>query len=161
VENEEDIAAFNNWVEGGADAVPAAVAAEPEQAAAATPSTGASAAPVQRASGERIFVSPLAKIMANEAGIGLDGIQGTGPNNRIIKADVEEAIAAAKSAPAKKVAEVEKPAAAEKVVAKAPEPSALYDDLTNSNIRKVVAERLTYSKQNIPHYYVTYSVNVD
>lgn len=37
----------------------------------------------------------------------------------------------------------------------------MYDDLDVSQIRKVIAERLSYSKQNIPHYYVTISVNVD
>ena len=40
-------------------------------------------------------------------------------------------------------------------------PSAAFVDLTNSNIRKVIAERLTFSKQNIPHYYVTVQVSVD
>lgn len=42
-----------------------------------------------------------------------------------------------------------------------PSASAAYEDFENSQIRKVIAERLTYSKQNIPHYYVTVSVQVD
>ena len=42
-----------------------------------------------------------------------------------------------------------------------PDVSAAYEDFENSQIRKVIAERLTYSKQNIPHYYVTIQVQVD
>lgn len=98
--------------------------------------------------------------MANDKGVALDQISGTGPNNRIIAADVAEAqvqqpaaqtIAKAPAAP--------KAAAAPK--ADLPSTAAAYEDFENSQIRKVIAERLTYSKQNIPHYYVSISVNVD
>ena len=100
-------------------------------------------------------MSPLAKRMAEEKGLALDSITGTGPNNRIIAADVEEAksqpkAAAAAAAPAKAAAKAELPST-----------SAAYEDFENSQIRKVIAERLTYSKQNIPHYYVTVQVQVD
>ena len=95
--------------------------------------------------------------MAAEKGISLDQITGTGPNSRIIAADVEEyqpkAAAAAAAAPAKAA-----PATAK---AELPSTSAAYEDFENSQIRKVIAERLTYSKQNIPHYYVTVQVQVD
>ena len=90
--------------------------------------------------------------MAAEKGISLDQITGTGPNSRIIAADVQEyqPKAAAAAAPAKAA-----PATAK---AELPSTSAAYEDFENSQIRKVIAERLTYSKQNIPHYYVTVQV---
>lgn len=104
-------------------------------------------------------MSPLAKRMAEEKGISLDQIKGTGPNSRIIAADVQEFQVQPKAAPAaapKKAA----PAAA-KADRPTPSVSAAYEDFENSQIRKVIAERLTYSKQNIPHYYVTIQVQVD
>jgi len=90
--------------------------------------------------------------MAEEKGLALDSITGTGPNNRIIAADVEEAKSQPKAAaaPAKAAAKAELPST-----------SAAYEDFENSQIRKVIAERLTYSKQNIPHYSMTVQVQVD
>ena len=84
-------------------------------------------------------MSPLAKKLAADKGIALDQIVGTGPNSRIIAADVEEyqpkAVAAAPSKAAPKAAKAELPST-----------SAAYEDFENSQIRKVIAERLTYSK---------------
>ena len=91
--------------------------------------------------------------MAEEKGLSLDQIQGTGPNNRIIAADVEEA----KSQP-KAAAPASAKAPAKAAAAELPSTAAAYEDFENSQIRKVIAERLTYSKQNIPHYYVTVQV---
>jgi len=95
--------------------------------------------------------------MATEKGIAIDQVSGTGPNNRIIAADVEEH----KAKPAQVAAA--SPAAAPKkaAAAMADLSSAAYEDFENSQIRKVIAERLTYSKQNIPHYYVTVQVQMD
>ena len=94
VDSKEDVAAFANYSADAASAPASAPAAEPE--ASSTPA--ASAAPAQQASqpaaassGDRQFVSPLAKRMAEEKGLSLDGVQGSGPNNRIIAADVAEA----------------------------------------------------------------------
>ena len=96
VDDKEDIAAFADFVpeeEGAAPAAPKA--AEAPAAAAPTPSAAptSSAAPA-RPSGERLFVSPLAQNLANSKGVDLSTLVGTGPNGRIIKADVEDAIAA-------------------------------------------------------------------
>ena len=146
VEEEDDIPAFADFVSDGA-AAPSTPAAEstPEPAAAATPapskpaptSKGSPAKP----SGGRVFASPLAQNLANEQGVSLAGLQGTGPSGRIIKADVLEAASSgATKAPTPVFDSV---------------PAAGFIDLENSNIRKVIADRLTYSKQNIPHYYVT------
>jgi len=90
----------------------------------------------------RVVASPFARKVADEQGVSLSGIQGTGPNNRIIAADVMEYAGAAKEA---------RPA----VVTQA------YTDIPNSNIRKVTARRLTESKQTIPHYYLTIDCHVD
>lgn len=89
--------------------------------------------------------------MANAQGIDITKIAGTGPGGRIIKADIEEAIASggARAGPAL--------GSAPQLVSAPGE----YIDLPNSQIRKVIADRLTYSKQSIPHYYVTVQVQVD
>lgn len=144
VEEEEDIAAFADFV-GEAPSAPAAKAATPEPVAAATP-VASTPAPVSKGSpakpsGGRVFASPLAQNLANEQGVSLAGVQGTGPNGRIIKADVLEA---ASAGPVKAATPVFDSV-----------PAAGFIDLENSNIRKVIADRLTFSKQNIPHYYVT------
>lgn len=99
VEDKEDIAAFADYKADDAGAAPAAPkAAEAPAAAAPTPSaaptpTPSAAAPA-RPSGERVFVSPLAQNMANAHGVDLSTLQGTGPKGRIIKADIEDALAA-------------------------------------------------------------------
>ena len=140
VENKEDIAAFENWTPGASSASTEAVAEAPQETAASTPQTSTPAA--TRASGERIFVSPLAKSLAKESGIALDGIVGSGPAGRILKEDV----LAAKSAPAK-VAPAATPSTPAKKMEEPPAvSSALYTDFENSNIRKVIADRLTHSK---------------
>lgn len=88
----------------------------------------------------RVAASPLAKKVAEEKGVDLSQIKGSGPDNRVIKQDVEQA---------SKKANV--PAV----------DAGLYEDIPLTNIRKVIADRLSLSKQTIPHYYVTVSVNVD
>ena len=77
------------------------------------------------------------------------GIEGSGPNGRILKADVE---GHQKSSSSK--AAIGSPAS---LGIKRSDTSSLdlYEDTDLTNIRKVIAERLTFSKQNIPHYYVT------
>ena len=102
-------------------------------------------------------MSPLANKLAAEGSLSLEGVQGTGPNARIIAADVKEALSQPRATPVAPVKAKAAPVAA-KVEAPA---SVLSTDLENSQIRKVIAERLTYSKQNIPHYYVTVQVSVD
>lgn len=87
----------------------------------------------------------------------LSGVSGSGPNNRIILTDVEAALHAAKQAPATQQA-VPTTKKASIII---PEFSGQFQDMQLTNIRKIIAERLSYSKQNIPHYYVTVAVNVD
>jgi pyruvate dehydrogenase E2 component (dihydrolipoamide acetyltransferase) len=111
------------------------------------------------ATGERVFASPLARRMAAQAGIDLSTLKGSGPHGRIVKADVEAAIAGAapKAAPA--------PAAA---AAPAPKPAAPTAPITaphilvpHSTMRKVIARRLSESKATIPHFYASVDVELD
>jgi pyruvate dehydrogenase E2 component (dihydrolipoamide acetyltransferase) len=156
VDSKDDVGKFKDYSGAASSAVapaaPKKEAAAPAQPAPATPAktAPAQAAPAKSDSG-RVFVSPLAKKLADEAGLDLSGLQGSGPNSRIIKSDVEAAIIAAKQAPAAK----------KSIITESPAFSGDFTDLANSNIRKVIADRLSYSKQNIPHYYVTVSVHVD
>jgi pyruvate dehydrogenase E2 component (dihydrolipoamide acetyltransferase) len=164
-------------VEGeDASAAPVVAAATPEpkaeapaapvaEAAPATPSAPAPApAPVEAAAGDRILISPLAKRLAEEKGLDLSTIKGTGPNGRIVKADVEGATpGAAKAAHA---ASAVAPAPAAAPAAPAPAATPFTTDIPHeavklSNIRKVIARRLTESKQTIPHIYLTVDVRLD
>jgi pyruvate dehydrogenase E2 component (dihydrolipoamide acetyltransferase) len=110
-------------------------------------------------SGERVFVSPLARRMAAEAGLDLAAIPGTGPGGRIVKADVVKAQAspppAATQAPAGP-ASADTPATSE--------PAATGDDyevLPMSTMRKVIAERMVHSKSTVPHFYLTVDCEID
>ena len=140
-----------------------APAAAPAAAAPAAPSAGGNGAtpPVPaREPGARIFASPLARRMAKQAGLALEAIAGTGPNGRIVKVDVEAAIAAAAAAPA---VAVSAPAAAAPVAAPpAPAaPAAAYQDAPASTMRKVIAQRLQEAKREVPHFYLTVDCEVD
>jgi pyruvate dehydrogenase E2 component (dihydrolipoamide acetyltransferase) len=121
------------------------------------------------ADGERVFASPLARRMAQQAGLDLSRMQGSGPNGRIVKTDVEAAMARgpqpAQQAPA---AQAPQPAAAPPPAAATPAPkpavappSAPHKAVPNSSIRKVIARRLSESKQSIPHFYVTMDFEID
>ncbi|SFT93636.1 pyruvate dehydrogenase complex dihydrolipoamide acetyltransferase [Mesorhizobium sp. YR577] len=146
---------------------PKAAAAEPQKAAA--PATNGAAAPAAKseASGDRAFASPLARRIAKDAGVDVAGIAGTGPHGRVVKADVEAAIAGggAKAAP-----EAKAPAPA----GAAPAPKAMSDDavlklfaegtyelVPHDNMRKVIARRLVEAKTTIPHFYLTLDCELD
>ncbi len=134
---------------------PAAPAAAP--AAPPSPSPAASA----QAAGARIFASPLAKRMAAEAGLDLGSIKGSGPRGRIIKADVEAAKQAPPAAKPAAAPQAAKPAPAATPAA-APQPfETPYVEVANSTMRKVIARRLSDSKRDIPHYYLTIECNID
>ena len=148
VDSLDDIPAFKDYKAPSATPVtPAPVAAPtPVAAAPATTAPVQSQAATSKPSGSRIFVSPIAQIVANSNGINLASVAGTGPNGRIIKADIEDAISSGSS----KQTSVHSDSASLMQA-----PSSGFVDFPNSQIRKVIAERLTFSKQNIPHYYVT------
>jgi pyruvate dehydrogenase E2 component (dihydrolipoamide acetyltransferase) len=119
--------------------------------------------------GDRIFASPLAKRMAEQAGIDLTTLQGSGPHGRIIKVDIERAIREGvpeKARPAAKARAPEAPRPAEAPTAPVPPapmapPTEPFEEIKLSNMRKVIARRLTEAKQQIPHYYLTIDCEID
>ncbi|MCA3419589.1 MAG: pyruvate dehydrogenase complex dihydrolipoamide acetyltransferase [Roseomonas sp.] len=156
-------------VEAG-EAVPAAGAA-PQAAPAAAPAPAApapvaaapaAAAPAPAAaSGDRVFASPLARRMAAQAGLDIGKIAGSGPNGRIVKADVDAALSrgpapVAAAAPVAAPAPIAAPRPAAPVAITAP-----HTAVPNSSIRKVIARRLAESKATIPHFYVSTDVEID
>ena len=110
--------------------------------------------------GGRIFASPLAKKMAEDLGIDLSNVKGSGENNRIVKKDIE-AYKPSEKAEAKQAAPSEAkeaPAAAPQAYVPAGEES--FEEVKNSQMRKTIARRLAESKYNAPHYYLTIEVDM-
>jgi len=137
-----------------APAVAAAPAASPVMAGPG-PAIAAPAAHANGADGSRIFVSPLARRMAQQAGIALDALTGSGPHGRIVKADIEAAL----HRPAPAAAPAPVPAA--RPTAPAPAIAAPHRLVPNSTMRKVIARRLTEAKREIPHFYVSMDIELD
>ena len=169
LEEGEDSSALEGADAAAPTAAPAAPAVEapaesaPAAAPVAAPATGGNGATPPapaREPGARIFASPLARRMAKQAGLALEAIAGTGPNGRIVKVDVEAAIAAAAAAPA---VAAPAPAAATPVAAPAAPaaPAAAYQDAPASTMRKVIAQRLQEAKREVPHFYLTVDCAVD
>lgn len=107
--------------------------------------------------GKRIFISPLAKKIAEEKKINISQVKGTGENGRIVKSDVENFKPAEVQAP-KEASKSESASAAKPFVA-AGETSS--EEIKNSQMRKVIAKRLSESKFTAPHYYLTIEVAMD
>ena len=135
------------------DSVPAIAEPNTDHAAAETlpvknTSTAASSLSVSPKStlirSGRIFASPLARRIASNSGLNLDNVKGTGPHGRIIRADVEDALAAG---PANQLTTAAAPAE-ERFV-------------PHNAMRRVIAERLQYSKQTAPHFYLTVDCEID
>jgi pyruvate dehydrogenase E2 component (dihydrolipoamide acetyltransferase) len=150
-------------VPSGAPAAAPAPAAATPAAAAPAPAAAAPAAlnpqPIPPSGGDRVFASPLARRMAQQAGLDLAGVKGSGPNGRIVKADIEAALSRGPAAA---------PAAAAPAAAPAPKPAATpfattapHTAVPNSTMRKVIARRLSESKATIPHFYVTMDMEID
>ncbi|MGE3365942.1 MAG: pyruvate dehydrogenase complex dihydrolipoamide acetyltransferase [Rhizobiaceae bacterium] len=147
-------------------------------AASASPPTPAAAPPTLPTSGEgkaapaardRTFASPLARRIAKDAGVDVAAVKGTGPHGRVVKSDVEAAIAGggAKAAPAAAPQAAAAPAAA-------PAPKGASDEATlklfaqgsyelvpHDNMRKTIARRLVEAKSTVPHFYLTLDVELD
>ena len=142
-----------------ADAKPKAeAAASAAPAADPAPAAKADAAPAKQ-DGKRVKASPLARRIAEQSGIDLASLKGSGPNGRVVKADLE---GAEKGAP--RAAQAAAPAAA----APTPVASAAAQDfgiphevVKLSGMRKTIARRLTESKQQVPHIYLTVDVQLD
>ena len=111
-------------------------------------------------SGERVFASPLARRIAEQKGIDLKAVKGSGPHGRIIKVDVETfkgAPAAASSVAEKRVVPVGQDDAQILKLYN----SEHYDLVAHDGMRKTIARRLTESKQTVPHFYLTIECSID
>ncbi len=137
-------------------------AAQPPVPPAAPPAPPAPGVPANgHIASERVFASPLARRIAQQAGIDLNQIKGTGPNGRIVRADIES-LHAAPTAPAPAAAPPPAaPVQAPPVPAPAPPITAPHERVRLNNVRKVTARRLTQAKQTIPHFYVSIDVELD
>ena len=150
-----------------ADAVPApAKAAAPVAAVVAEVAVVAPAAP--KASGARVFASPLARRLAAEQGLDLTRLQGSGPHGRIVRADIDGAKPQA-AATAPVAAPVAAPAPA-----KAAGPTGMsaetvmkiyadrkFTEVPLDGMRRIIAARLTEAKQTIPHFYLRRDIRLD
>ncbi|MBC6698282.1 pyruvate dehydrogenase complex dihydrolipoamide acetyltransferase [Hymenobacter puniceus] len=164
------------------ESAPAAAAPAPAATPAPTPAAPAAAAPAAAVTsvapapaGTRILASPLAKSIAREKGIDLNGVKGSGENGRIVSRDLENAQpaaapaaqpAAAAPAPAAAPATTEAPKAeapkAEAAPAQAAQPAdGTYTDTPVSQMRKVIARRLSESLFTAPHFYLTMEILMD
>ncbi|KAL6848480.1 hypothetical protein ACP4OV_021774 [Aristida adscensionis] len=156
VEEEGDIEKFKDYKPSSSaeSAAPAESKPQPEPSQPKVEEKEPAKAPEPKApkteelsqSGDRIFASPLARKLAEDNKVPLSSVKGTGPDGRILKADIEDYLAS---------------------VAKGGKTEALaasglsYIDIPNAQIRKVTANRLLASKQTIPHYYLTVDTRVD
>ncbi|EOY27164.1 Dihydrolipoamide acetyltransferase, long form protein isoform 1 [Theobroma cacao] len=176
VEEEEDIAKFKDYSPSASDsgapaakgpAAPSPPKQEPVEQPVSSPEPKTTK-PISPPSGDRIFASPLARKLAEDHKLPLSSIKGTGPDGHIVKADIEDYlgiiikflyrvidavgfpchVGSRGSAPTSKAMET-KVAALD------------YVDIPHSQIRKVTASRLLFSKQTIPHYYLTVDTCVD
>ncbi|MFM9852783.1 MAG: pyruvate dehydrogenase complex dihydrolipoamide acetyltransferase [Sphingomonadaceae bacterium] len=153
----------------GDDAKPAPKAAAPTTATASPPAmtmTAAAPAPMAKASdGDRIIASPLAKRLAAAQGIDLAEIKGSGPGGRIVKADLEGVSAgkAEGAAPAPVMATVAPSSSAPAVTPPTPiaDFGIPHQAVKLSGMRKTIARRLTESKQQVPHIYLTVDIRLD
>lgn len=170
-------------------AAPPAPAAATPAVAAAAPVSGPTPAPVANGHDQhagRVFASPLARRMAKQAGIDLSAMKGTGPNGRIIRADIEAKQAAGPGAAAPQTSGLQAEAGGRetdavqavpvqqvKPAAPAPAPSGIpappkappitapHQLVPNSTMRKVIARRLLESHQQVPNFYVTMDIELD
>ena len=139
-------------------AAPAAAAPVPAAAiAAAIPAPAAAA----RTEGARVFASPLARRVAKQKGIDIAALLGSGPHGRIVLKDVETAKPGAAPAAAAQSAgpAFAAPPSDEQLLKLFAEGS--YELVPHDQMRKVIARRLTESKQTIPHFYVSVDVTLD
>jgi pyruvate dehydrogenase E2 component (dihydrolipoamide acetyltransferase) len=140
-----------------ADAAPVKAKAAP--AAKSDPVPAKAENPVMD-NGDRVKASPLARRLAEQSGIDLSGIEGSGPNGRIVKADLDGVKPSA--APAKAPADAAAAARPAPAAAPASAPEGIPSETIKlSSMRKVIARRLTESKQTVPHFYLTLDCNLD
>ena len=147
----EDAAALDGFRPAPAGPEPEAAPETPAPPPAAAASAAASREGRPEGAGERIFASPLARRMAERAGLDLAALRGTGPRGRIVRADVEAALS---EGPPQAASEAPPPVA--------PPPAGAGDEIVpHTNMRKTIARRLSESKRTVPHFYLTVDCEID
>lgn len=150
-------------------AAPTPAAAPQADAPKAAPAAPAAAPASVASDGSRVFSSPLARRIAKDAGLEISAVSGSGPKGRIIKRDVEAAIAngvtsapatATTAAPAPVPAASKPPSMSDEQVLKLFEEGS-YELVKHDGMRKTIASRLQESKQNVPHFYVSADCELD
>lgn len=134
--------------------------AKEDQPAEAAPATSESDGD---SSGERPRTSPLARRLAKEYGLDITRIKGSGPKGRIVRADIEAAAkdgSAAQDAPAPASSAPAAPAPAAQAASTQDEVRGS-EELKTSNVRKIIARRLTESKQTVPHFYLRRAIDAE
>ncbi|MFP6732154.1 MAG: pyruvate dehydrogenase complex dihydrolipoamide acetyltransferase [Alphaproteobacteria bacterium] len=133
--------------------------AQPTPQAPAVPATPVPPPSPSAEKGDRVFASPLARRMAKQAGLTLDAITGSGPHGRIVKQDIEAALAGGITAPSAAPLPPSAAAPAAAMVEASGMPA--YVEVPNSAMRKVIARRLSESKRDAPHFYLTVECDID
>jgi pyruvate dehydrogenase E2 component (dihydrolipoamide acetyltransferase) len=142
--------------------VPAAAAPVPAAAVPVPAEALPAPAPADDRRG-RIFTSPLARKLAREAGLAMETLNGTGPGGRIVRKDVDVAIAAARTAePVRQTtAEALPPTASVPAVTRQDTRQVAYEDIPHTRMRRAIAARLLESKQSAPHFYIRASCRAE
>lgn len=152
-----DVEAILKGLKGGGAAQPSSQAEQPKaaeaSASAPAPAKSSDAGQPQVVNEGRIFASPLAKKVAEEKGIDLKYVKGSGDNGRIVKADIENY---KPQAAAPQQAQASKSAAPA-----APAGQVSFDEVPVSQMRKVISKRLSESKFGAPEFYVTMTIDMD
>ena len=133
--------------------------AQPTPQAPAVPATPVPPPSPSAEKGDRVFASPLARRMAKQARLTLDAITGSGPHGRIVKQDIEAALAGGITAPSAAPLPPSAAAPAAAMVEASGMPA--YVEVPNSAMRKVIARRLSESKRDAPHFYLTVECDID
>ena len=130
------------------------VAAPPQTTSTQKPSSKSPTDPL----GARIFASPLARRLAKEAGLDLASLKGSGPHGRIVKRDIETAIAAGPitAGPAPKAAPTQAGMISSDLAGPAP-----YEVVPLNTMRKTIARRLSEAKSTVPHFYLSVDIELD
>src|SRR5262249_23935968 len=158
----------------GASAKPAPKQEAAQATKPATPAASSvpapSAAP-RHGNGERVFASPLARRLAEQGGIDLSGLRGSGPNGRIVKSDIEAALKApqprTQQAPAQESRALTQPQTPQHAPApfKSLESQGIragtYDLVQLDLMRKTIAKRMTESFRDVPHFPLTIDIEID
>ena len=145
---------------GGAKSKPKKEASKEEETSTSEDTSQKEATTTTAQDRQRIFASPLAKKIADEKGINLADVKGTGDNGRIVKKDIENfkpSVQPAAPATSDKAAEAAAPVAPVNL----PVGEESVEEVKNSTMRKVIAKRLGESKFTAPHYYLTIEVDMD